>query len=94
MWQVAQGCPVWRANDGRALAGDGASQPIANTSSAETARPKAGQLRCPEELSSQTLLLTSNVPRRFRSDKQIAASAYFSEDAPSTKLKYDASAAI
>ena len=22
VWQVAQGCPVWRANDGRALAGD------------------------------------------------------------------------
>jgi len=48
VWQVAQGCPVWRANDGRALAGDGASQPVANTSSAETARTKAKQLRCPK----------------------------------------------
>jgi hypothetical protein len=44
VWQVAQGWPVWRANEGRALAGEGASERIAKTSQAETTNASASEL--------------------------------------------------
>jgi hypothetical protein len=49
------------------------SQPIANTSSAETTKTKARQLCYPKNCLAN-MPLTSNVPCRFLSDKQIAAS--------------------